>query len=94
MYVRIIKGTTTGGWPHMGDRSSCGFTQSYAGRALGSNLHSKFKIGFTSHLGGWKGTKMYPIDMQLKAAMSEGAIGIHLNICSALRSIVCESLET
>ena len=24
MYVRIIKGTTTGGWPHMEDRSGCG----------------------------------------------------------------------
>ena len=70
-------------------------TQTCAGRALALAqlfLWSKFKIGFTPHLEGWKGTKMLPIDRYLKAEMSEGAIGIRLNISSALRSTVCEGL--
>ena len=55
-------------------------------------MHPRFKIGFTPHLGRWKGTKMLPIDRYLKAEMSEEAIGTHLNICSTLRSTVCEGL--
>ena len=47
--------------------------------ALGSNIFSQFKTGFTAQLGVWKGTKMHPIDRYLKAEMSKGAIGIRLN---------------
>ena len=36
MYVRIIKGTTTGGWPNIGIVVAVAITQTNAGRAIGS----------------------------------------------------------
>ena len=77
----------------MGDRSDCGYYPTNADRVLRSKIvHPMFNIGFTPHLGGRKGTKMYLIGRYLKAEMSEGTIGILLNISRALRSSVCKGL--
>ena len=65
-------------------------TQTYAVRTLGSII---FVIEVYDRLHSpARRMEGHQIDRYLKAEMSEGAIGIRLNISSALRSTVCECL--